>query len=309
MKKLKIFLVFSLIAMLLVPLHINAMTAVGNINVAYGTANIDGNINADEWSAAEMFTISSANAKPWSGDIAADFKADIYTLWDDSGIYFAGKITDSTFKSSDAGGYGGDAFQISIDLGQVFYGTDNSRAVFYSFGCYDDTALVQVQEATNSRIINDGDEGVAIKTNSTASGWEFELFFPWTVLQNDMNEKISKDVTVGVGLKINALMCYLDRSASGDLIAALGTTVNDESVDFDWIPDEHGVTFVLNELVIPEVIVEAAPVEDTAAAPVTQVAASATASAPQTSDALSIVILMAIVSGAGLITQNTKNKK
>lgn len=305
MKKLRLFIVFGLIIMLLAPLGINAMSAVGNVDVAYGTPVINGTIDSTEWTDANMFTISSANSKPWSGEIAADFKADIYTLWDDSGFYVAGKITDSTFMYSPDGGYGGDAFQISIDMGQVFHGTDNARAVFYSFGCYEGTSLVQVQEATNSRIINDGDEGLVIKTAKSASGWDFELYFPWDVLIKDMNEKIGKDVKVEAGLKINALMCYLDKSDSGELIAALGTTFNDENTDFDWIPDEHGITFVLNELVIPEIVVEeTAP--DTAVPTETAPAASEAAKAPQTADGISIALIMAAVSGLGLAIRKRK---
>ena len=300
MKNAKKILIISLIVMLMVcSLSINAMTAVGNIDVAYGTPTVDGTIDSvDEWFGANMFTVDSSNAKPWSGDMAGDFKADVYTMWDDSGIYFGGIITDSTFKSSTNDGYGGDAFQISIDLGKVFYGTDNARAVFYSFGCYEDTGIVQVQETVSNRIINDGDEGLAIKTAQTDTGWSFEVYFPWTLLYNDMNEKSGENVTIAAGLQTNVLICYMDKSESGDLLCALGTTVTDENTAFDWGPNEHGITLTLKEYgaIIEEVVAET-PAEPTDTAPVSEVSSTpVTAPAPQTGDGFAIFAVLLMTS-------------
>lgn len=290
-----------LIMILIVPININAMKAVGNVEVVNLKPIIDGKIDlAGEWAEANMFKFNSDTAKAWSGEMTKDFNADVYTLWDNAGFYVAGIITDSTYTVSPDGGYGGDGFQISIDLGQVFNGTTNNRAIFYSFGCYDGKALVQVQEAINNRIVYDGDEGFAIKTAKTSTGWEFEVMFPWDSLHKDMKDKMSKDVKIEIGTKLNALFCYIDKD--GDtMLAACGTTLNDESLAFDWTPLEHGVTFVLAEYVPPVIeVIEEAPVTQTTTAPITAT------SSPQTADAVGIAIVMAIMSGAGLIIKKRK---
>lgn len=84
---------------------------------------------------AGVVNFSSATAKAWVGAVPGDFNTDVKVFWDEKGLYLAGEVVDSTFVASNEGSYDGDAFQVSIDLGQTFYDTDNDRAIFYSFGC------------------------------------------------------------------------------------------------------------------------------------------------------------------------------
>lgn len=114
---------------------VSAMSAVGNVEVPRGTPTIDGKISDGEWDGAGVVNFSSATAKAWVGAVPGDFNTDVKIFWDEKGLYLAGEVIDPTFVASNEGSYDGDAFQVSIDLGQTFYDTDNNRAIFYSFGC------------------------------------------------------------------------------------------------------------------------------------------------------------------------------
>ena len=270
--------------------NVSAMEAVGDVSVPYGTAVIDGNIDADEWKDAAVIPFNGDTAKAWAGAVPADFSTDVKALWDETGLYLAGEITDSTFMASTEGQYNGDAFQFSIDLGQVFYGTTESRAIFYSFGCWDGNTMVQRQESKNDAVVNNGD-GVEIKTTKTSDGWSFELMLSWDMLAEDAELKSGKTVDVAEGTKLNMLICYLDKDTAGNVINAFGTTLTDEGTAFDWGPNDHGITLTL----AAPVVVEDTPTEEGGA------------TAPQTADAASIAIFAVAASAAALVVFRKKH--
>ena len=271
MKKfLTIILATILMATLCVPmltLTVSALTVAGNVSLNYGTVAIDGNFTADKWLAASPLTIDASNSVTWAGDLASTVK--VYGLWDEDGLYFGGEATDSTFTYSNSR-YDGDAVQFSLDLGQTFFGSDEARAIWYSFGSYENAGdqTVCVDESADNRDIADGETGVKIKTGKSANGWIFEMFLPWSVLNGDLDAKAGKTFTPAAAGKINALICYLDRDG-GELLCASGTFAAEEP---DWGPAGHGVTFVLQEKPAPAVEVEveveeaAPPADNTPAA-------------------------------------------
>lgn len=279
MKKLKtlstVLTAFIAAAMLAAPA--SAMTAVGNVKVPYGTPKIDGTISKGEWDSAAKVEVSSKTAKAWVGSVPADFKAGLSVLWDENGLYLAGEVTDSVVKLSSDGKYDGDAFQVSIDMGQYFANTAENRAIFYSFGCNESKAMIQRQESKNDAVMYDGD-GVSVKTVKTDKGWNFEIMLEWKTLLNDAKLKGAGDLTVGADFKLNAMFCYLDRDADGNMANAFGTTASDESVKYDWGPKDHGVTFTL--------AAKAAPKAD---------------NAPATADVTALIVLAAAASGAALV--------
>lgn len=276
-----------------------AMKAVGDVSVPYGKPVIDGTIKADEWASAVTVTLDSSNMKAWQNKIPADFKAVVKALWDETGLYLCGEVTDSTFGYSKAGGYSGDAFQVSLDMGQVMAGTTENRAIFYSWGCYEGTALVQRQESKNNAVVNDGTDGLAIKTVKADKGWRFEACLTFAMLKNDIKLKSGKDVSVAAGLKINAMFCYLDRTSDGKAVAMFGTTKTDEAVAYDWGPKDHGVTFTL----APKAVATTAK----AAATTAKAAASTATKAAQTADMSLIVPAMTVcLAAAGWLTVSKK---
>ena len=130
---------------------VSAMSAVGNVEVPRGTPTIDGKISDGEWDGAGVVNFSSATAKAWVGAVPGDFNTDVKVFWDEKGLYLAGEVVDSTFVASNEGSYDGDAFQVSIDLGQTFYDTDNNRAIFYSFGC-NETNRLHIDRQNHQRL-------------------------------------------------------------------------------------------------------------------------------------------------------------
>ena len=261
----------------------SAMKKVGDVKVPYGTPKIDGTIDAAEWKSASSFNVDANTAKPWGGTIADGFSAKVQVLWDNNNLYVAGTVKDANVACSTEGKYDKDAFQLSIDLGQTFYGTTESRSIFYSFGCYEDgTGMIQRQESKNDAVVMDGEKGVAMKTKKTADGWNYEIAIPFAMLKEDCKIKSGKDVAVAAGTKLNVLACYLDYGTNGKLATAFGTTATDENTKFDWGPKDHGITLTL---------------EAKKAAP---------AAAPATADPAALAILAAAASGAAVVVSKKR---
>ncbi|MCL2814224.1 MAG: hypothetical protein FWD23_06465 [Oscillospiraceae bacterium] len=306
MKKIIAFIVISaLLAVLCAPLTALAYQTVGNVNLNYGTVTIDGNFSAAKWAAAAPFTADASNTAAWSGDIVAAVQ--VYGLWDEGGLYLGGEVTDSTFTYSN-GGYDGDAVQFSLDVGQTFLGTDEGRAIFYSFGAYESAAdhvLVRQESSTDGEVA-DGEGGFILKTAKTASGWAYEMFMPWTMLNEDLDAKAGKTFAPGEGGKINVLLCYLDRD-DGSLVGAWGTFTAE---DPDWGPDGHGITYTLQAKPAPapepdpEPAPEAPAEEAPAPAPAEPAPAPAPAeeapapAAPATGDAGTAILALALIGAA-----------
>lgn len=254
---------------------VSAMSAVGNVDIPHGTPTIDGKISDGEWDGAGVINFSSATAKAWAGEIPADFNTDVKVFWDEKGLYLAGEVIDSTFVASNEGSYDGDAFQVSIDLGQTFYDTDENRAIFYSFGCNETNPIVHRQESANDAIMHNG-EGVYISTVKTTKGWNFELMLEWSTLNADLDAKAGKTIKIADGTKINMMMCYLDHETDGQIANAFGTTRNGDGVDYDWGPADHGITLTLVEKIEAPVDVSTPATADiTSTAVITLAAAGA----------------------------------
>lgn len=260
-----------------------AMTAVGDVSVPYGTPNIDGTISEGEWDEAAKIELSSKNAKAWEGIVPDDFNTNVSVLWDESGLYIAGEVTDSAVKQSSDGQYNGDAFQVSIDMGQYFATTNENRAIFYSWGYNENKPMIQRQESKNDAVMYNG-EGVTVNTVKSDNGWNFEIELDWDTLTNDAKLKGAGDLNVSAGFKLNAMFCYLDYDANGQRVNMFGTTKTDESVAYDWGPKDHGVTFTLAAKETPKAD-----------------------NAPATADFTALIVLAAAASGAALAVIKRRN--
>ncbi|MBO5273655.1 MAG: hypothetical protein J6I45_03475 [Clostridia bacterium] len=261
----------------------SAMKAIGNVNVPYGSPKIDGKIDAAEWKNAGTFTVDSTTAKSWHIKFPENFSADIRVMWDETNLYLTGTIKDPNVSFSTEGKYNRDAFQVSIDLGQTLFNSSENRAIFYSFGCYEDgTGMLQRQESKNDAVVKDGEEGLLMKTVKTSDGWNFETAIPFNMLKTDNKLKSGKTTNVAAGTKLNMMACYLDNEGSDTRTSMFGTTLTDESVAYDWGPKDHGITLVL---------------EAKKAAP---------AAAPATADPAALAILAAAASGAAVVVSKKR---
>ncbi len=192
-------------------------------------------------------------------------------------------MTDPAFNyTTNAKGYNGDAFQVSLNVDNVFQTADSSsRAIFYSWGLQENGAIdVMRQESANNGLITDAGKG-----QKTDKGWAFEVALNLEMLAEDVSMKANIDAIVEAGMPIGGLFCYMDRDASGTMVNCYATSIT-ETVG--WYPAAHGLTFVFAEKVVeteaPETVSEEVVV-DTAA--------------PQTFDAGIVTAVVAIVSAAG----------
>lgn len=268
----------------------SAFAPVGNVSVPYATPTVDGVINADEYPAEGKVIIDAKNATAggWIGEVPAANSIELYCAWDDTNFYLAGNVTDPAFTyTTNAEGYNGDAFQVSLNVDNVFTTTDaSSRAIFYSWGLQEDgTVDVMRQESTENGLITGAGKG-----QKTDKGWCFEVALNLEMLANDVSNKANIDAIVEPGMPIGGLFCYLDKDESGSLVNAYATAAT-ETVG--WDPAAHGLTFIFAEQVVETEPETEAEVVD-AAAETTTVAA-----APQTFDAGIVAAVAAIVSAAG----------
>jgi hypothetical protein len=298
MKKTAKFFLTVIIAALMIaaPMTVFAFAPVGDISVPFGTPKIDGVIDQGEWSAKTIVDQSNATAQGWQGEVPAGLKIDFYYTWDTTNLYLAGAITDPTFFYAASGdNYGsGDAFQISLNLGQVFKSTDaSSRAIFYSIGCLEDgTVDVMRQESNDNVLLND--LGFSKKTDT---GWQFEVALPWATLVQDAGDKSGATIpAVDAGFKIGGLICYMDHDDAGTLVNCFFTSNAEPG---GWDPDVFGITFNLAaKAEVTEAPVTAAP---DAAAPATD------APAAQTADT-AIFAAALVILAAGAVIVATKKK-
>lgn len=303
MKKTAKTLITVIIAICLaaVPMTVFALTPIGNINVPFGTPTVDGNLAQGEWSENNKIVVdqNSATAEGWTGEVPADLKIDFYYTWDTENLYFAGVITDPTFFYSAAGdNYNGDAFQISLNLGQVFKSDDaSSRAIFYSWGCLEDGTVDVFRQESMDNIVLD-DVGFSKKLDT---GWQFEIKMPWATLVQDVADKADVTVAVEAGLKIDALICYLDHDDTGALVNAFFTS---NVAPGGWDPAVFGINLNLAAKVeVTEAPATEAPADD-AAAPATDAPATPAA---QTADTVIFAAALVILA-AGAVIIATKKK-
>ena len=266
---------------------VSAFAPVGNVSVPYATPKVDGIINVDEYSAEGKVIIDQKNATAggWLGEVPAANSIELYCAWDDTNFYVAANVTDPEFNyTTNAEGYNGDAFQVSLNVDNVFKTEDSSsRAIFYSWGLQENGTIdVMRQESANNGLITGAGKG-----QKTDKGWCFEVALNLEMLAEDVSAKANIDAIVEHGMPIGGLLCYLDRDATGGLANAYATAATDT---VGWDPAAHGLTFVFAEQVVEtEPETEAEVVEEVADA----------AAAPATFDAGVIAAVAAIVSAAG----------
>lgn len=265
---------------------VSAFAPVGNVSVPYATPKVDGIINVDEYPAEGKVIIDQKNATAggWRGEVPAANSIELYCAWDDTNFYVAANVTDPEFNyTTNAEGYNGDAFQVSLNVDNVFKTEDSSsRAIFYSWGLQENGTIdVMRQESANNGLITGAGKG-----QKTDKGWCFEVALNLEMLAEDVSAKANIDAIVEPGMPIGGLFCYLDHDAAGGLVNAYATAATDT---VGWDPAAHGLTFVFAEQVV-----ETEP--ETVAEVVEEVAVEA---APQTFDAGVIAAVAAIVSAAG----------
>ena len=217
--------------------------AVGEVSVPYATPTIDGVISEGEYPETGKVILNQSNltALGWVGEVPAENSIELYYAWDKDNFYLAGNVTDPAFEYSNPGQYDMDAFQVSLNIGNVFKTDDGyDRAIFYSWGLQEEGTIdvIRQESANNDTIFEVG------KGQKTDTGWCFEVALSLEMLAEDDYLKGGEEAIPEPGMPIGGLFCYLDHDDVGALINAFGTSTDEV---MGWDPDAHGITFLFAE--------------------------------------------------------------
>ncbi len=226
-----------------------------------------------DWAAADypMITIDTTNMVYWEPHnvVPENWNISTYFVADSEWLYVGFYVTDDHFVYSDAGNRNGDAFQVCIDFGgklgdMLVNNPDNlltTKNIFYSFGCSEDGAPLNIQRQESDG--NDGwiaagtDSGVQGAAQKTETGWSAEFALSWEMLYDDYSNKAWDDPKIYVGgdqdlpLKIGCCLYYLnvDDEATKAITWAAGTSsgVTDDAgvPHISWTAYENGINLLL----------------------------------------------------------------
>ena len=217
---------------------------VGEVSVPYATPVIDGVISEGEYPESGKVILNKAQgnltALGWVGEVPAENSIELYYAWDKNSFYLAGNVTDPAFNYSDIGQYNGDAFQVSLNIANVFKTDDGyDRAIFYSWGLQEEGTIdvIRQESANNDTIFEVG------RGQKTEIGWTFEVALSLEMLAEDAYLKGGEEAIPEPGMPIGGLFCYLDHDDTGALINAFGTSTDEV---MGWDPDAHGITFLFD---------------------------------------------------------------
>ena len=273
---------------------------------------IDGKVEADEWQGAKITTIDTNSSDLKWGDLDNPIKADIYIMWDDAGIYFAG------FAWDDPSGYVrladgeentklGDGIQFIIDPSYTVNDTDIIQVAHngYIFDIYPETPWYEhwIYPPEEGGLY-DVRAGKNIVTKGWISddkkSWSIEAFFPWADLQNG-GEFPMPAFNVGEGMKMSVGYIVMEM---GDSQSGICTFDGWESSNFDT-----GVLSMSTAGIVPapEPEPEPEPVIENTPAPAAPPAAPAS---PGTGDAtMAIFAILILAACTGIATRRAKAKK
>ena len=118
--------------------------------------NIDGNLSEAVW--------NQANYVDFSNSSKSDNKVRVYTLYDDTNLYFAFSVTDVQLEAINAGLWADDGAEIYLDTGN------------------DKTTSIDSNDYHFIANINGLTFGgnISAKTSTNASGYTMEIAIPWT---------------------------------------------------------------------------------------------------------------------------------
>jgi hypothetical protein len=154
----------------------------------YSTITIDGNLNEPIWNSADSITFSNSGR--------SDNIAKVYTLYDNSNLYFAYDITDSKLET-----YNGDLW--NEDGAEIFIDTLNDKTT--STNSNDYHIMANINDLKSPTSIN-------VKTIKSTNKYAMEIAIPWTSINTQPS----------LGKKIGILIGNNDRDSN-------------VSKQFDWL--------------------------------------------------------------------------
>jgi hypothetical protein len=246
---------------------------------------LDGVLSENEYPADSVFVLDKTLVDSWegcwAGEMTADMKVTFRFAWDDSALYIFADVKDSTPVRSESwdshGGDGGpsaDAFQLNLFAKTV--------ARWLSIGAYADGSL---SSRTHYGDISDLTDIVKGKAVLDDSGYVIECSVPWDII--DGGEAVKE------GLSIPVLFTYMDRYDGGEVCYKTLPAAT-------WPPSDE----IDNYLVLGGAYTPPAPETEAPAVEVEvpgETPAETTPPAAQTSDAVSVMALAAVLSLAAVM--------
>ena len=229
---------------------------------------LDGDLS--DWTDEMCVPLSfdKSNLDAWFGEVGDGAGFTMRMTADETYVYFAFDVQDSTVVLGNRDGYQtGDFFQIQMDLnGEIGASEAYERAIFYSFclqadGTMDVTVQCIYGDAASDisyRMASDDDpgqrEGEIIGTTrakADESGWIAEFAISWETLYRDLTMKLKNnelpvpEINAGIDEAfIKMLVCYIDCEQPGATLTGGWGTPNkmgDLMNGLGWYPENAGV--------------------------------------------------------------------
>lgn len=214
-------------------------------------------------------SFDKSNLDAWVGKVGDDDGFTMRMTADETYVYFAFDVQDSTLVFGNRESYQtGDFFQIAMDLNGALAESESfERAIYYSFCLQEDGTMdVSVQciygdaaSGINYRMASDDDPGQregevmgVTCAKPDGSGWIAEFAISWETLYRDLTMKLKDgelpvpDINVGIDQAyLKMLVCYIDYESS--IEGAWGTPNQMGSLmnGPGWYPENAGVTVQL----------------------------------------------------------------
>ncbi|MBQ3507251.1 MAG: hypothetical protein IJA91_01770 [Clostridia bacterium] len=244
-------------------------------DAAYKLDLTDGDMTDWVEAAYDMFTIDVSNMVYWVNNttdgtgVPEGWSISSYFVADAEWLYIGFYVADPAFAYILDGDYhSGDAIQLCIDFGNKTgdlietdpYDTNNSKNIFYSFGCVEDGAPIKImrqESGDDGWLSEENGDGVRGASRKTNTGWSAEFALSWEQLYEDYTFKPWDDPTIYIGgdrdlpLEIGCCLYYLDNSETGryNINWAAGTTNgitdNNGTPHVSWTVYDNGIGLYL----------------------------------------------------------------
>lgn len=207
-----------------------------SMEIPYGSAVIDGKIGENEYKAS--YTMDKSTCIPWNG-VSGIYGAKIYLSWDESGLYYAAEIKDSSpvYRNERVDWVGIDCLQLGVNPGNII--KPASQGIFFTFGAMSQGTVVSSRHNYNEGLINDKIEGLASGHKSGNDSYIIEVKIPW----EEMSFKATSGGNIDTssfepkdGAEINLLPCVIDCKEDGHTINCAYKFKDTDFYTVDYVP-------------------------------------------------------------------------
>lgn len=196
-------------------------------DIPYGAPTVDGVIGEDEYQVRRVMDDGSCSA--WVGEVANSV-TEIYFAWDETGLYYAASINDTTPSYRDENSFwvGIDCIELAINPGRLLSG-EKAEGIFFSFGAMENGKIIGYRHNFMDGLVSDEITGKATGHTAGTDGYVVEVMIPWSLVKIDAACSVGgkQDITIDStgfvpeeGSIIGLLPCVIDADESGTILGA-----------------------------------------------------------------------------------------